>query len=105
MKTPPSPGWNCWGTQSCTAPILLVASLPPNAATAGFCDVVLENRLRDALTRLNPKLPPEALEDAYRRLTRTAAPSLVERNRAVHRMLVDGIEIEHRHALARRRHD
>lgn len=61
-----------------------------------YRDVVLEGRLRQALKRLNPDLPPEALEDAYRKLTRMDAPSLVERNRAVHRMLVDGITVEYR---------
>jgi hypothetical protein len=54
----------------------------------GGRDVVLERRLRQALARLNPGLPPEALDDAYRRLTRVDAPSLLERNRAVQRMLV-----------------
>ena len=61
-----------------------------------YRDVVLERRLRQALVRLNPDLPPEALEDAYRKLTRVDAPSLVERNRAVHRMLVDGVTVEYR---------
>src|SRR5258706_7246280 len=54
-----------------------------------YRDVLLDGRLRRSLARLNPDLPPEAVEDAYRKLTRTAAPSLIERNRAVHRMLVD----------------
>jgi len=35
-----------------------------------YRDVVLERRLRKALPRLNPNLPPSALEDAYRKLTR-----------------------------------
>ena len=61
-----------------------------------YRDVVLERRLRQALVRLNPDHPPEALEDAYRKLTRVDAPSLVERNRAVHRMLVDGVNVEYR---------
>ena len=61
-----------------------------------YRDVVLERRLRQALVRLNPELPPEALEDAWRKLTRVDAPSLVERNRAVHRMLVDGVTVEYR---------
>ncbi len=61
-----------------------------------YSQVVLENRLRNALARLNPKLPPEALEDAYRKVMRSDAPSLVERNRAVHRMFVDGIAVEYR---------
>jgi len=62
----------------------------------GYRDVVLERRLRQALVALNPGLPPEALEDAYRKLTRVDAPTLVLRNRAVHRMLVDGVEVEYR---------
>jgi len=61
-----------------------------------YSQVVLESRLRNALARLNPKLPPEALEDAFRKLMRTGAPSLIERNRAVHRMLVDGVAVEYR---------
>ncbi len=61
-----------------------------------YRDVVLEGRLRQALVRLNPDLPAEAIEDAYRKLTRTDAPSLLERNRAVHRMLVDGVTVEYR---------
>jgi type I restriction enzyme R subunit len=63
-----------------------------------YRDVVLERRLRHALARLNPSLPPEALEDAYRKLTRVDAPSLIERNRAAHRMLVDGITVEYHRA-------
>ena len=60
-----------------------------------YRDVVLERRLRQALRHLNPDLPAEALEDAYRKLTRTDAPSLVERNRAMHRMLIEGIPVEY----------
>ncbi|MHB8816517.1 MAG: type I restriction endonuclease subunit R [Steroidobacteraceae bacterium] len=61
-----------------------------------YRDVLLERRLRQALVRLNPDLPPEAVEDAYRKLTRMDAPSLIERNRALHRMLVDGVTVEYR---------
>src|SRR5262249_60673078 len=46
--------------------------------------------------RLNPDLPPEALTDAYRKLTKVDAPSLIERNRALHRMVVDGVTVEYR---------
>src|SRR5436309_2221037 len=61
-----------------------------------YRDVVLERRLRRALVLLNPNLPAEALDDAFRKLTRTDAPSLLERNRAVHSMLVDGVTVEYR---------
>ena len=36
----------------------------------GYRDVLLQGRLKHALERLNPNLPSEALDDAYRRLTR-----------------------------------
>jgi type I restriction enzyme, R subunit len=55
---------------------------------------VLERRLHQALVRLNFDLPAEALDDALRKLLRADAPSLVERNRAVHRLLVDGVALE-----------
>ena len=40
------------------------------AERADYSQVVREGRLPDALARLSPALPPEALEDAFRRLTR-----------------------------------
>ena len=34
-----------------------------------YLEVVLARRLRDALARLNPDLPAEALEEAFRKIT------------------------------------
>lgn len=62
-----------------------------------YSQVVLEDRLRQALVRLNPQLPAEAIEDAFRKLTRPEGPSLEIRNRTIHRMLVDGVTVEYRH--------
>lgn len=42
----------------------------PAAERADYGEVVLARRLRDALARLNPQLPAEAIEDAFRKLTR-----------------------------------
>jgi type I site-specific restriction-modification system R (restriction) subunit len=58
--------------------------------------VVLEQRLRDALARLNPDFPAEALQDAFRKLTRPEGATPEQRNRALHRMLVDGVTVEYR---------
>ncbi len=66
------------------------------AERADYGQVVLERRLRDALARLNPELPPEALEDAFRKVMRAEGATLETRNRATHRMLVDGVTVEHR---------
>ena len=61
----------------------------------GYGDVILENRLRKSLERLNPGLPPEAIQDAYRRLTWAVEPSLVMRNHAFHQKLVEGVTVEY----------
>jgi type I restriction enzyme R subunit len=66
------------------------------AERTDYGQVVLEQRLRDALVRLNPQLPSEALGDAFRKLTRPEGSTLEARNRNVHRLLVDGVTIEYR---------
>ena len=66
------------------------------AERTDYAQVVLERRLRDALARLNPDLPAEALEEAFRKLTRVNWPTPVYRNRAVHRMLTDRVTVEYR---------
>ena len=66
------------------------------AERASFSDVVLVGRLRDAIARLNPEIPSEAQEEALRKVLRHDAPSLVSNNRAFHRMLRDGVEVEYR---------
>jgi len=77
-------------------PDIAAGELAAERTDPGYRDVILERRLRQALVRLNPDLPAEALEEAFRKLTRADAPSLAERNRAVHRMLVDGVTVEYR---------
>ena len=49
-----------------------------------------------ALAQLNSALPAEALDDAYRKLTRPEGPTLESRNRAFHKILVDGVPVEYR---------
>ena len=58
--------------------------------------VFLEDRLRQTLALLNLGLSLEALEDAFRKLTRPEGPTLDTRNRAFRRMLVDGVTVEFR---------
>jgi type I restriction enzyme, R subunit len=61
-----------------------------------YGQVVLERRLRDALARINLELPDEALDEAFRRLIRPDGSTQEARNRAFHRMLVDGVNVEYR---------
>ena len=70
-----------------------IAPETPNAERDDYGQVVLERRLRDALASLNPGLPTSALDDAFRKLTRPEGSTLEARNRAFHRMLVDGVTV------------
>ena len=73
-----------------------IAPDTPGAERADYGAVVLEGRMRGALERLNPDLPAEALDDAFRKLTRPGGATVEVRNRAFHRMVVDGVTVEHR---------
>ena len=71
----------------------------PDAAPserADYSTVALAATLREALARLNPDLPGEALGNAVRRLTHPEGATLEARNRAFHRMVVDGVTVEYR---------
>ena len=61
-----------------------------------YGDVVLEQRLQAALARLNPDLPGDVLDYAHRALKRLEGITLEARNRAFHRMAVDGVTVEYR---------
>lgn len=65
------------------------------AERAGYDQVVLVERLREAIDRLNPEIPDEAKEEALRKVTRVQGPSLVASNRAFHLMLTDGVDVEY----------
>ncbi|MCS7468514.1 type I restriction endonuclease subunit R [Stieleria sp. ICT_E10.1] len=61
-----------------------------------FQDVILVDRLRSAIAKLNPNLPEEAREDALRKVLRPDLPTVIQNNRAFHQRLRDGVEVEYR---------
>jgi type I restriction enzyme R subunit len=67
----------------------------PLTGAEDYSQVVLEDELRSALARINPKIPSEAIDDAFRKATRSAAPEMIEDNRLFHRLLVDGVDVEY----------
>lgn len=66
-----------------------------NAERMTYGDVVLVDRLKDAISRLNPALPTEACADVLRRVLQFESPSLVEENRRLHKALVEGVAVEY----------
>ncbi len=73
-----------------------IAPHTEGAQRGDYSEVVLERRPRDTRDRLNSSLPAEALEDAFRKVTRPEGSTLEARNRAFHRLLVDGVTVEYR---------
>ena len=72
-----------------------IAPGEPAAERASYEQILLEGRLRDALRRLNPAAPPEAIDEAFRKLTRISSPQLVDANHELHYYLVNGVSVEY----------
>ena len=58
-----------------------------------YKDVLLEQRVKDALFSINRHLPEEALEEAYRKIITFNSPVLVDNNKEFHKLLVEGIDV------------
>lgn len=61
-----------------------------------FQEVVLKERLREAIAKFNPSIPYEAQEDALKKVLRSDSPELVMNNYTFHRYLTEGVDIEYR---------
>jgi type I restriction enzyme R subunit len=75
-----------------------IAPGQPDAERDDYGQVILERRLRQALQRLNPAVPADAIEEAFRKLTRPDLPSLIANNHAIHKFLVEGVPVEYQRA-------
>ncbi len=81
-------GYSCLGAEALTPAL-------SHGERESYGEVVLVGRLREAIRRLNPAIPEEAREEALRKVLRVATTSLVQTNRAFHRMLRDGVDVEY----------
>lgn len=63
-----------------------------------YGDIILFDRLKKAVARINPRIPAHAQEEAIKKVINVAysSPSLVDTNHSFHRMLVSGVEVEYR---------
>ena len=67
----------------------------PAQERGDYDQVVLIGRLQTALKSINPNIPPDAIEEAVRKIARADSPSLIENSRHFHRMLADGVDISY----------
>lgn len=62
-----------------------------------YKDIVLIDRLRSAVNKINPDIPNGAQEDAIKKIVSVAysSPDLLTTNQAFHKMLVEGVDVEY----------
>ncbi|MBU1113608.1 MAG: type I restriction endonuclease subunit R [Bacteroidetes bacterium] len=61
-----------------------------------FEDVLLVNRLKLAVNRINSTIPADAREDAIKQIMRLSSPELISNNETFHRMLTEGIKVTYK---------
>ena len=69
----------------------------PNPERARWDEVVLIERLRNAINRFNKDIPTEAKEEAIKKVLRSTSHKLLQNNKAFHNYLTNGVEVEYRY--------
>lgn len=73
--------------------------LAPDASDmerTSFEEVVLKQRLENAVRRINPMIPLDAQQDAVKQILRIASPDVLSNNETFHRLLTEGIPVTKR---------
>ncbi len=65
---------------------------------SSYADVVLEGRLRAAVQRLNPTLPPLAVDDVVKAVGRAESQVVISENWRVYQLLTLGVPVDYRDA-------
>lgn len=63
-----------------------------------YHDVILKDRLRDSLIRINKHVPREAIEEAIKVVEVPRSPSLLINNKAFQKLITDGIDVQYQAA-------
>src|SRR5262249_28554850 len=67
-------------------------------------EAVLTRDLREAVMRLNPKLPPEAVNEVVQKMTRhDFTRSLLQHNHEFYKLIRDGVPVSYKDAQGQRR--
>lgn len=60
-----------------------------------YDEVILNKRLAAAVKRINPGVPPHALNEALKEVGRIHSPELLANNEAFHRLLTEGVKVSY----------
>src|SRR5690606_20841940 len=75
-----------------------IAPGEPASERESYEDVILWSRLQDATRRINPGASPTLISEALKTLRRAESQSAIDENARVHRLIVEGVPVEHRDA-------
>lgn len=59
-----------------------------------YTEVILKNRLLNSINIINPDIPDDAKEEAFKRVLRTFSLNLFDNNQDFHLMLTEGIDVK-----------
>ena len=65
-----------------------------NKKERDYSEVVLQDRLKNAIEKINLTIPADAKEEAFKMTLRTTSISLFENNQMFHQMLTEGIDVK-----------
>lgn len=66
-----------------------------NPQRSSFEEVILTNRLTDAIARINSTIPHDAQIEAIKAISRIHSPELLTNNESFHRMLTEGVKVSY----------
>lgn len=66
------------------------------AERQSYDDVVLWERVRDAIGKLNPGLTPALVSEAVKRIRRAESQSAIDENYRLHKLITEGVPVEYR---------
>ena len=70
-----------------------------------YSQIVLVNRLKNAIAKINPEIPLDAQEAAIQKVLRIASPELLHNNEEFHRLLVEKVKIPYQQNGYERSHE
>lgn len=66
-----------------------------NPERSSYEEILLANRVAEAIRRINPTVPPEAQKEALKEIQRLNSPELLTNNEGFHSLLTEGIKVSY----------
>ena len=64
-----------------------------SALRKDYKKIIIEDKLRESLIKINPNIPTTSIDDAIKQIHRSSSQKLITNNEEFHKLLVDGIDV------------